>query len=461
MNQENLAIIVLAAGKGTRMQQDIAKVLTSTCKYPLICHVLETAAGLSPEKCVVVTGYHEQAVKDCILNHQDKLYKFQKLSFVNQSEQLGTGHAALMAMPELKDFQGTVLILYGDTPLVKIETLKEFLKFHQEEKNTVSVLGLEDNNNAYGRLIKNLEGKLTKITELKDCSSREKQTKETNSGIYAVDSAFLGSALKNLENKNAQSEYYLTDIIEQAFKENQNVSALIIQDANQVQGVNTKNDLTLINQEIYRRKIQELISQGVNFLLPETCVIAPEAKIEADAEIGINTTILGNSKIERGVKIEGNAFIINSEIQSDTLIKFSSRIENSVIGKNCQIGPFAHLRPESKLGDNVKIGNFVESKKSVFHSGAKASHLSYIGDAEVGKNVNIGAGTITCNYDGKNKHKTNIQEEAFIGSNTALVAPVNIGKNALIGAGSVITKDVPENHLGLSRTEQRNIKKKP
>ncbi len=449
---ENIAIIVLAAGKGTRMKQDLPKVLSQTYQTTLIDHVLSALAPLKPETCLVVTGHHRELVEAEVLSNT-KNYSFKNLDFAEQAEQLGTGHAVKMALPKLANFRGQVLIAYGDMPLITTETFKQFISFHLENRNTLSLLSLNNNHNHYGRIIRDEAGKPLKIVEYKDCTALQRATKETNTGVYLVDSAFLSPAINELENNNKQKEYYLTDIFERATKEGQNVDCLMIDDALECQGVNDLFDLKQINHVLRQRKIKDLIVSGVNFILPESSYIDYQVNIEIGAEIGPNCQIFGKTTIGSGTKIEGNSWIKNCQIGNDNLIKISCRLENAEIADHCEIGPFAHLRPESKIGSNAKVGNFVETKKTILGNGAKASHLTYLGDCLVGENANIGAGTITCNYDGKNKFQTKIGAEAFIGSNSSLVAPVEIGANALIGAGSVITKNIPDRALGLTRAE--------
>ncbi len=451
---ENIAIIVLAAGKGTRMKQDLPKVLSHTYQTTLIDHVLSALSPLKAEKCLVVTGFKKELVESAVTENRNK-YSFSCLEFAEQKEQLGTGHAVKMALPQLADFKGQVLIAYGDMPLITTETFQQFISFHLENRNTLSLLSLNNNHNNYGRIIRDEVGKPLKIVEYKDCTALQRATKETNTGVYLVDSAFLTPALAELDNNNTQKEYYLTDIFERATKEGQNVDCLMIDNALECQGVNDLFDLKQINHVLRQRKIKDLIISGVNFILPESSFIDSEVTIAVGAEVGPNCQIYGKTIIGTGTKIEGNSWIKNCQIGKNNLIKISCRLENAEIADECEIGPFANIRPESKIGSKAKVGNFVEIKKATLAQGAKASHLTYLGDCDVGENANIGAGTITCNYDGKNKFQTKIGAGAFIGSNSSLVAPVEIGTNALIGAGSVITKNIPDNALGLTRAELR------
>lgn len=454
---EKLAVIILAAGKGTRMGGETPKVLAKTLHGTLIDSVLNTAKKLNPEELLVVTGFKAEFVRE-------SLKSCTKIKFANQTEQLGTGHAAKIALDELKGFQGKILILYGDVPLITLETLKSMISQHDLKKSTVSVITFipANSNHRYGRIIKS-EDKFVAIREHADCSPEELAVKECNSGIYLVDSSFLFPAVADLKNQNKQKEYYLTDIIERATEEGQNVETYLVEDYVEVLGVNTHAELNQINIEIRKRKVSELMAAGVIFENPTSCVIDPEVEIESGVVVGSNATIKGNTKIAKEVIIEGTCHIINSQIAEGSHIKLASRIENSVIGKNCSVGPCAHIRPETVMGNDVKIGNFVETKKATLANGVKASHLSYLGDCEIGEDTNIGAGTITCNYDGKNKFQTIIGKNVFVGSNSSLVAPIKINDNALIGAGSVITKDIKSNSLALTRAtliEKENYKKK-
>ena len=453
-----LAIIILAAGLGKRMGQSIPKVTTRTYEKSLLEHVLKSSQNLRPERLVIVTGYREDLVKEtltnsCIFGEMQELIRF-----AHQAEQKGTGDAVRAALPELKGFSGPVMILYGDVPLLKDTTLAALLQEHQEMKATMSLISLKGHyNNRYGRIVRDQQGRAEKIVEYKDCSPEELLLDETNSGIYLVDSAFLGPAVEGLSNDNAQGEYYLTDILERCVKEGQTVHIHPCFDAIEVQGVNTRDDLQLVNKELQRRKITSLIQDGVSIPDPASVFIDSKVVVTSGAHIGPQVQLLGNTSIAEGVHIEGCAYIKDTTIASDTLIKFGVRTEGAEIGSHCMVGPFAHLRPQSHLEDAVKVGNFVETKKVHLEKGAKASHLSYLGDAHVGEEANIGAGTITCNYDGYKKSETVIERNAFIGSNSALVAPVTIGAGATVGAGSTITKNVSSDALALTRAAQREV----
>ncbi|RMG44653.1 MAG: UDP-N-acetylglucosamine diphosphorylase/glucosamine-1-phosphate N-acetyltransferase [Candidatus Dadabacteria bacterium] len=453
---ESIAIIILAAGLGKRLGRSYPKVLEKTEDgIPLIKRVLESALVLKPEKLVVVTGHGSDAVKEELSSYSETT---PSIEYAFQKEQLGTGDAVRAALPLLKTFSGTVLVLYGDVPLLKTETINRFLTCHQKEKATVSVMTFEcREENSYGRIVKTSDGRfIAEIIEAKDASFNELQISEVNSGIMAVDSAFLAPAVEALENKNAQKEYYLTDIVKRATDEGQTVIPFKV-DAGEVLGVNDLWDLDLINRKIRSERIKKLIKAGVVIKELDSCFVDASSRIAAGVEIGPAVQILGDTTIESGVVIEGTAYIKDSKISSGARIKLGCRIEGAQIGENAQVGPFAHIRPGSSLGKNVKVGNFVETKKAELKEGAKASHLTYLGDCSVGKDANIGAGTITCNYDGYKKYRTEIGDGAFIGSNTALIAPVKIGAGATVGAGSAIAKDVSPDALALTRAEQKEI----
>lgn len=451
-----LAVVVLAAGLGKRMQSELPKALARTRECSLIEHVLQTCGALSPERIIVVIGHKGELIEQALTTSPHLgAWNKSKISFARQAQQLGTGDAVKSALPELADFVGSVLIVCGDMPLVKRESLEALLAVHNKDHATLSILSLQTNDPAsYGRLVRNASGAIEKIVEARDCSPAELQINEINSAIYVVDSAFLEPAIQKLENNNNQKEYYLTDIVARAASEHQTVSALVLHDAKEIQGVNTRYELTMINQTLLEKRIRELIEQGVEMVDPRSVFIDSEVTIARGAKIGPNVQLLGKTVIEGEVQIEGTAYIIDSTIKAGAHIKLGVRIEQAVVGPRASVGPFAHLRPGSDLGAEVKIGNFVETKKAKLAAGAKASHLTYLGDCTVGEESNIGAGTITCNYDGYEKFETKIGRDVFIGSNSALVAPVTIADGATVGAGSVITKSVEKDSLAFTRAPQ-------
>jgi bifunctional UDP-N-acetylglucosamine pyrophosphorylase/glucosamine-1-phosphate N-acetyltransferase len=349
-----------------------------------------------------------------------------------------------------------VLILYGDVPLIRAETLLRLVDLHKSQKAAVSLISFQMSGpNSYGRVERDgRTGSVKEIVEFKDCSGAQKAISECNSGIYCVQADFLRSALSALKNDNAQGEYYLTDIVAEAVSRQLTVAALCLSKEEEVLGVNTYSDLALVNRVLIMRNVEKLIEGGVNVLDPASLFVDEGCEIEAGVSIGPNVQILGQTKIAAGVVIEGSALIKDSEIKTGALIKFNVRCEGAVVGEGAEVGPFAHLRPGAVLGTKVKVGNFVEVKMSTLEQGVKANHLSYLGNCSVGSGTNIGAGTITCNYDGFKKHQTNIGKNVFVGSDTTLVAPLRVGDGALIGAGSTIRGDVEEDALVLTRGER-------
>jgi len=452
---ESVYILIMAAGRGTRMGQDHPKVLSRTNSDFLLSHVLKTALELDPEKIVVIAGYKHELVKEEV--EKEFILKglnMGKLRFVLQEKQLGTGDAIKAALPELEGCSGSVLILSGDVPLIRSETLSLMLKKHAADKATLTLLSsTKEDPGSGGRIWRNTDGQVQKIVEAKDCSDEELKIKEVNSGIYVVDSAFLAPAIKDLKNENAQGEYYLTDIVEHASREGQIISHVNLTDQDQVFGVNNRFELSQVNQILKMRRIKELIESGVEIEDQASVLVDEEAEIAPGVRIGPWVRIKGKCRIGKNTVFEGNSYVVDSDIGENCLIKFSSRIEQSTIEAGASIGPFAHLRPDSKIGKGARVGNFVEIKKATLKDGAKANHLAYLGDCTVGENSNIGAGTITCNYDGANKHHTEIGKDVFVGSNSSLIAPVEIGDGATIGAGSVISKSVSKNSLALTRAK--------
>jgi len=458
---ESLNIVIMAAGKGTRMGGETPKVLSKTRFGTLLELVLARAVNLKPSKIVVVTGFGKEAVED----KAREFFKVRGLSedsfaFAVQENQLGTGDAVKSALPALESSARTILILSGDMPLVTDQTLSDFLNSHDQQKATLSILSASTPNpGSFGRVVRDPKsGEVLKITEVKDCQRTELLIQEVNSGVYLVDSAFLSPAIDSLNHNNAQAEYYLTDIIEKAVLEGQRVFACPTRSSDEILGVNTHSDLMKVERALKLRAIETLVEQGVHFVDPDSVTVDPETIMGKNITIGPNTVINEGCKIGDGVTIEGSCFLTEVTVGDNSLLRFGIRAEQCEIDQDCTVGPFAHIRPGSKLDRGVKIGNFVETKNAHLHSGAKASHLSYLGDCEIGAESNIGAGTIFCNYDGKNKNQTTIGSGVFVGSNSALVAPLKIGNGAFIGAGSVITKEVSDNSLALTRAEQKEIK---
>ena len=440
-----LNIIILAGGKGTHMKSVKPKVLQTLAGKPLLRHVLDTCQDLNADNTILIYGYNGQMVQDEISDNG--------LVWAEQAEQLGTGHAVQMALPHLpKD--GKSLILYGDVPLTKLNTLQNLIN---ENTHGISMLTMSvDNPFGLGRIVRQ-DNKVIAIVEQKDATDAQKQIKEINNGIYCVDNALLHKYLPNLDNNNAQGEYYLTDIIKMAVADGVEISTISPTFEFEIEGVNDRIQLANLERTYQNHLIYQLQLNGVQFADPSRVDIRGELVCGTDVFIDINTIFVGKVVLENGVQIDAKNVISDCTIGQGSHIKPNCVLSESTIGQNVAIGPFAHIRPKSAIGDDVKIGNFVETKKSTLGTGAKVSHLSYIGDAIVGRDVNVGAGVITCNYDGVNKFTTTIGDNAFVGSNSSLVAPVVIGKNATIGAGSVITQDTPDDKLTVARSRQTTI----
>lgn len=437
---QDTLVIVLAAGMGTRMNSDTIKVLHNIAGKPMITYVLDQAEKIS-KKIVCVVGHQAEKVKN-------EINEYENLEFVYQKEQLGTGHAVKQVQAEIENHNGPVLILYGDTPLLKYKTLESLINKHSQEKAGMSVLTshLEDPS-GYGRIIKDKNGCIIDIIEEQDADSEVKKINEINSGLYCFTSSLLVDALNKLNNDNRQGEYYLPDTLDY-IKE---VSKVITEtaDSQEIIGVNDRIDLANAANIIHQRINNQHMKNGVTLIDPDSTYIERDVILGKDVIIYPNNHIKSGTEIEQGVVIGSNCYIDGSLISEKVNIKHGSVILNSKINKNTEVGPYAYLRPKTKIGTNCRIGNFVELKKSVVGDKSKVPHLSYVGDATIGKSCNIGAGTIFANYDGVNKHKTILGDDVFIGSNTTLVAPVKLGNNSKTGAGSVVTRDVDCNSVVL------------
>ncbi len=445
-----LEIIILAAGQGTRMKSRTAKVLHRAAGRPLIDYVLDLAAALSARLPVVVVGYQREAVQRHVGS---------RARFAVQEPQLGTGHAVQQALAAIDDEVAgrTVVILSGDVPLTRPETLRQLLEEHERAHNAVTLLSTKLEDPAqYGRIVRDAAGAVSRIVEAKDATPEERRINEINSGIYVFEGAQLLDHLRRLSADNVQREYYLTDTIASLRGSGQRVGAVVV-DPIEIAGVNSRADLATVEGEIQRRVIERLMRDGVTFRNPSTVVIDSTVTIGADSVVYPFVTIEGTTRIGNGCVIEPGVHLQNVTVGNDVHLKSGTVAEEAIIEDEATIGPYAHLRPGTQLGRRVKVGNFVETKKAKLGEGTKASHLSYLGDAEIGADVNIGAGTITCNFDGVRKHKTVLEDGVFIGSDTQLVAPVRVGRGAYIGAGSTITKDVPADALALSRVPQKII----
>ena len=449
-----LDVVILAAGKGSRMNSNHPKVLHKIGAKPMLERVIDAARDLGASKVHVVVGYGAEQIKQAF----DSQPKSDGLRWAIQPQQLGTGHAVMQALSGLntQDEECLVLVLYGDVPLIKASTLQELLR--QSDSKTLSLLSLISESPAgLGRIIRDGQGEITAIVEEKDASTEQKQIKEINTGIMVIPVVKLNRWLNKLGNDNAQGEYYLTDIVAMAAAENCKIIARVITDAREVQGVNDKAQLAGLERHYQMTKVDELLQAGVTVLDPARVDIRGNLKTGQDVEIDINAIFEGEVSLGNGVKIGANVIIKDSTIADNVTVLAGTNIDGAVIGARSVIGPYARIRPGTVLSEEVKIGNFVETKNAVIGKGSKASHLAYIGDAELGENVNIGAGTIVCNYDGVNKHKTVLGNNVFVGSNSVLVAPVTLADNAFIAAGSAINSDVPGDHLAIGRAKQRNI----
>lgn len=439
-----LKTLILAAGKGTRMKSDMPKVIHKVNGIPMITKIIDTLSGLNPEENILILGHKKEEVLKVVGENCD---------YVLQTEQLGTGHAVIQAKEKLEGYDGDVMILYGDTPLLRESTLKSLYKYHKESGAVTTILtSIYENPFGYGRIVKE-DGLVKAIVEEKEATEEIKKIKEVNAGVYCFNSKELFKALDKIDNNNEKGEYYLTDVIGIQVSENKKVQSFILEDKMEILGVNSKVELAQAGKVLRDRKNRELMEEGVILIDPETTYVEESVKVGRDTVLYPGVVLQGKTVIGENCEIIGNSRIIDSVLGNNIRVE-SSVIEESILEDGVTMGPFAHIRPKSLLKEKVHIGNFVEVKKSTLEKGVKAGHLTYLGDAQVGENTNIGAGTITCNYDGVNKFKTVIGKDAFIGSDSMLVAPVNIGEKALIGAGSVITKDVPSNSLAVSRSKQ-------
>ena len=447
----DLNVVILAAGKGTRMKSTLPKVLQPLAKKPLLSHVLEVSYDLKATNVVVVYGHGGEAVQSAV----EKLHSEHTIAWIEQAEQLGTGHAVKVALPGLTAGTQT-LILYGDVPLVTERTLRSFIESTDEEGCGLLTVQL-DNPKGYGRIIRNADNQVEAIVEEKDATDLQKQITEANTGIMLVNTALLQKWLPTLGNSNAQGEYYLTDIVKMAREEHISVQASVVQDPMEVVGVNDKVQLSQLERRYQQKLAENLMRNGAILADASRIDIRGDVVIGEDTFIDVNAVLEGKVSIGKNCQIGPNCTIINSSIGDNSVIHANTVIQDSSLGDTAEIGPFARIRPGTVTESRVKIGNFVETKKTHIDADSKVNHLTYIGDAEIGKGVNIGAGTITCNYDGVNKHKTVIGDKAFIGSNTSLVAPLNIGEGATIGAGSTVSKDAKEHALTVTRAKQMTL----
>ena len=442
-----LRVVILAAGKGTRMRSELPKVLHKVANKPMVEHVIDTARSLKPDAINLIYGHGGDQLKQAIAGDD--------LTWVEQREQLGTGHAVQQVIPHLKSSE-KVIILYGDVPLLTESTLIKLVTASANTSLGLLTMTLAEPT-GYGRIVRNERRSVTGIVEQKDANAQQLAINEVNTGIMIADGDKLKRWLEQLSNDNAQKEYYLTDIVAMAAREGVNIATAQPDNAQEVEGANNRQQLASLERALQQRQAEELMTQGVTLIDPARFDCRGKLSAGSDVTIDINAVFEGNVVLGDRVVIEPNCVIRNSVIGDDTIIRANSHIEDAKVAKGCKVGPFARLRPGAELADEAQVGNFVEMKKSRLGKGSKASHLTYLGDTQVGEYANIGAGTITCNYDGVNKALTEIGDGAFIGSNSSLVAPVAIGKNATVGAGSVITRAVADEELAVARGKQRNI----
>jgi len=442
------AIIIMAAGKGKRMKSNLPKVLHNLAGKPILNYVLDTVDQLKAKRKILIVGYKSDKIRELIGD---------KIEYVEQKEQLGTAHAVLQTKKLLSDFIGDVLILSGDVPFLTVKTLKKLLKYHQANNFCCTLVSaILKNPKGYGRIVRDKEGKIKRIVEDVDLSADKKKITEINSGIYCFNKEKLFQVLEKITTDNKQGEYYLTDTVEILLGEGLTIGNIIVKDYSEISGINDRLDLADASKKVYQKILQDLMAQGVTIVDTNSTFIEQGVKIGQDSIIYPFTIIEKSTKIGKNCIIGPNSHLIDSRIGKGVKV-WASIIEDSNIEERAKIGPYAHLRPKTVIKKGAKIGNFVEVKKSTIGEDSKASHLTYLGDAIIGKRVNIGAGTITCNYDGEKKYKTVIEDKVFIGSNNTLVAPVKLGKDSYTGAGSTITEDVPAGNLAIARSRQRNI----
>ncbi len=446
-----LATIILAGGKGTRMKSSLVKVLHPIMGKPMLSYPIEASfEGLDADKTVVVVGHQLESVQ--------KTFSKDPLTFVSQQPQLGSGHAVLCTEKVFRGYEGTILILCGDVPLVRPETLTELVAFHRHEGATLTVVTTRlSDPRGYGRVVRGKSEQIEKIIEEKDASPREKELDEVNTGLYCAEASFLFPGLRKVETNNRQGEYYLTDLVEIGWEEKQRILAFEVPESDQFLGINTRVDLARAHDIVGNRHLQRWMLDGVTIIDPKTTYIETDVTLGKDTVIHPNCVIQGKTAIGRQCVVGPHCLITNSQIDDGVTLRAFSVIEESRIGRGAIVGPFSRIRPQSQIFENAQVGNFVEINKSSIGKGSKAKHLAYIGDATLGEKVNIGAGTIFCNYDGFEKHPTIVGDGVFVGSNAELIAPVKIGDDAIIAAGSTITRDVPAKSLAVSRINQKNV----
>jgi bifunctional UDP-N-acetylglucosamine pyrophosphorylase/glucosamine-1-phosphate N-acetyltransferase len=443
---QKIAAVVLAAGKGTRMKSDRAKVLHEALGRPIAFFPIRAALSADAAKVVVVVGHQADAVKTGL----QKQFPSAPLAFAEQTEQLGTAHAVLCAEEQLKGFDGDVLILAADVPLIRAETLQKLVQA-KGDADVALIIAKAKEPKGYGRIVRNPKGEVLRIVEEKDATPEERKIDEINASIYLASAKFLFSALKGVGKANAQGEYYLTDIVAKGR------SVAVLAEEAEVAGVNDKAQLAQSAAQLRERKNLQLMKDGVVMVDPAVTYVDEGVEVGADTVLEPMVSLRGKTRIGKGARIGQGCVLIDVEVSDGAEVFAYSHLQGAKVGGQAFVGPFARLRPGAQVGEQAHVGNFVELKKTVLGKGSKASHLSYLGDSVIGEGVNIGAGTITCNYDGKNKHVTTIEDGAFIGSDTQLIAPVTVKKGAYVGTGTTVREDVPEGALAVSAGKQRNI----
>lgn len=439
--------IILAAGKGTRMKSKLYKVLHPVCGKPMVEHIMNRVTETAPNEIITIVGHGAELVKKQLGDRSE---------YALQAEQLGTGHAVLQAEPFLKGKKGTTLVISGDTPLLTSETLNNLFEYHQGKNASATILTAKaDDPTGYGRIVRDHVGIVEKIVEQKDATLEEARIQEINTGTYCFDNELLFDALSQLDTDNAQGEYYLTDIIEILKKAGKNVAAYLTEDFDESLGVNDRVALSKANELMRARINHQHMLNGVSFIDPKATYIDDGVVIGAETVIEPGVYLKGKTVIGENCLITANSQISDSIIEDDVTVK-TSVVEESILRKGSDVGPYAHLRPKAEIGEKAHVGNFVEVKKAVIGEGTKVGHLTYVGDAILGKDINVGCGVVFVNYDGKNKHQTTVGDHSFVGSSVNLIGPVNVAPNSMIAAGSTITKDIPEGAMGIARARQEN-----
>lgn len=444
---KNLHALILAAGKGTRMVSNRAKVLHTVCGTPMVLLVYRAVAGLELDETLVVVGQDAERSR-AVMNGLP-------VQFVMQTDQLGTGHAVMAASEAIARLEGDIVVVFGDTPRIKTETLKKLVEHHRQSGAALTLLTANmPDPFGYGRILRVPDGRIRGIVEETDATPEQRKITEVNPGFYCFQIPQLVASLKRLTNENAQHEYYITDLIEIEYSQGFRIETVAHDDFEELRGINSRRELAEMSALLRRKKNLELMASGVTLVDPDRTYIDLDVSIEKDVTIYPMVTLEGKTRIGEGSVIHSGSRVANSTIGPRVTVLNSCLITDAVIGKGTSTGPYAHLRDHAQVGENCRIGNFVEIKKSTLGNGTKAAHLAYLGDATIGKNVNIGAGVITCNYDGTRKHATIIEDDVFIGTDSQLIAPVRIGRGAYVAAGSSITKDVPPYALGVGRARQ-------